>query len=430
MRPPGTTAVRPLPRRRVVRARARQALVLLIGAGLAGEARPLPGPHAGPPAASRPAGARDGEREADAPLAGKTRQAAGDVRGDLRGDLQGDALPGATSGVRTAARGALDRGLAWLAARQAHQPDGSLPGPAPIAVTALGALAYMSGGSSPERGPYGRELARAIDYLLACVDLDPDSETFGYIWTGGDSFSKTHGHGFATLALAEAYSMSPRSERGARIERALKAAVQRIEASQGIEGGWYYSPLRVSEHEGSVTICLVQALRAARNSGIRVDGRVIVRAVDYVKRLQTEEGSFRYALGNDRVTVALTAAAISTLNATGTYSGSELANGYDYVFRELAARSRQPKTRVQALEAAEHEHYERLYLAQAFWHHPDPSVYEDWTTAEEQRVVVAQELDEAGRGYWTHGRYGNAYATAMNCLVLALPEGLLPIFQR
>jgi len=331
---------------------------------------------------------------------------------------------------RAGSRVALERGLDWLAAQQAGQPDGSFPGEAPIAVTALGALAYMASGSSPGRGPHGRELERAIDYLLSRVDLEPDSERYGYISTGGDPFSKTHGHGFATLALAQAYSMSPRSERGARLQHALEAAVSRIEVSQGIEGGWHYEPVRVADHEGSVTICMVQALRAARNSGVRVDGKVITRAIDYVKRLQNDDGSFRYALGIDRASVALTAAAISTLNATGTYSGLELANAYDYVFRELAARVRKPKQRRKLISKTEYPYYERLYLVQAFWQHPDPTVYSEWAEIEERELIVDQELDEQGRGYWTHRRFGNCYATAVNCLVLALPERLLPIFQR
>lgn len=346
-----------------------------------------------------------------------------------KGSLGLDATTPLTLDNREPSRLALERGLAWLAAQQAGQSDGSFPGEAPIAVTALGALAYMSGGSSPDRGPYGRELGRAIDYLLTRVELDQSSELYGYITTGGDSTSKTHGHGFATLALAQAYSMSPRSERGARIKRALTAAVDRIEMSQGIEGGWHYSPQRVAEHEGSVTICMVQALRAARNSGVRVNGKVIVRAVDYVKRLQNDDGSFRYALGIDRVSVALTAAAISTLNATGTYSGPEVVNGYDYIFRELAARTKTPNAR-RRLGASEYPYYERLYVAQALWQHADTTVFSDWARGEEQRTIVSQELDDKGRGYWKHPRYGPCYATAVNCLVLALPEGLLPIFQR
>lgn len=395
----------------------RRALSLLAAAVTATAAAALPERPHGPAGDALEEPARAGESAAEI---GREDRARGSS--ETLGALPAD--------ERAGSRLALERGLAWLAAQQRGQPDGSFPGEAPIAVTALGALAYMSSGSSPDRGPYGRELARAIDYLLACVDLDEGSERYGYIATGGDAISRTHGHGFATLALAQAYSMSPQSERGARLQRALQAAVQRIEDSQGVEGGWHYSPLRVAEHEGSVTICLVQGLRAARNSGVRVDGKVIVRAVDYVKRLQTPEGSFRYALGLDQVSVALTAAAISTLNATGTYTGSELANAYDYVFRELAARTRATPARRRIERAANYPYYERLYLVQALWQHPDPTVYADWAQAEERELIVDQELDDQGRGYWTHPRYGNCYATAVNCLVLALPEGLLPIFQR
>jgi len=42
------------------------------------------------------------------------------------------------------------------------------------------------------------------------------------------------------------------------------------------------------------------------------------------------------------------------------------------------------------------------------------------------RVLTHQRLD----GSFADERYGDVYATAMNCLLLALPEGLLPIFQR
>ena len=107
---------------------------------------------------------------------------------------------------------------------------------------------------------------------------------------------------------------------------------------------------------------------------------------------------------------------VSTLNATGKYTGLELANAYDYVFRELAARGRRPRQR-RMIARTEYPYYERLYLAQAFWQHSDPTVYSDWAETEERELVVDQELDEQGRGYWTHRRFGNCYATAVNCLV-------------
>jgi hypothetical protein len=277
-----------------------------------------------------------------------------------------------------------------------------------------------------------------IDYLVAHTELDAKSERRGFIEKKGDALSRMHGHGFATLALAQAYSMSPRSPRGARIERALRAAIERIEGSQGVEGGWYYEPTKSLQHEGSITICMVQALRAAHNAGLKVDSTTIARAVDYVGRSQNKDGSFRYALGDPESTIALTAAAIATLNATGTYEGPRIDEAYAWLFRALAAREsahsfdRNPLSAGEPASNAAREQrtycyfYERLYLAQALWQNADRRVFDDWSAKERARVLTQQHSD----GSWHDERFGDTYATAMNCLFLALPEGMLPIFQR
>ena len=307
-----------------------------------------------------------------------------------------------------------------------------------MAVTALATLAWMAGGDSPERGEHGRELALAIDWIVAHTELDPRAKHPGYISLAGDPTSRMHGHGLAALALAQAMSLSPKSDRGARIERALRAAVACIERSQGIEGGWWYQPRKSLEHEGSITVCAVQALRAARNAGFQVDPLTIARALDYLARSQKEDGSFRYALGDERSTLALTAAAVATLNAAGKYEGRPLQEAYDYVFRGLAARQswmdRHPDAPLEDRRLAEERdaryawcaYYERLVLAQALWQHPDREAFERWTQSETRLVLTSQRED----GSWHDGRFGDVYATATNCLVLALPEGLLPIFQR
>jgi hypothetical protein len=41
-----------------------------------------------------------------------------------------------------------------------------------------------------------------------------------------------------------------------------------------------------------------------------------------------------------------------------------------------------------------------------------------------------EDIRQDGRGETITGRYGTTYATAMNCLFLSVPEGLLPIFRR
>jgi hypothetical protein len=322
---------------------------------------------------------------------------------------------------------ALERGLAWLAAQQATQPDGTFPAGrseyhVPVAVAALGSLAYMAGGSSPDRGPYGEPLSRCIDYLLARADLTQGSERFGYISSDGDQHSRMHGHGLATLALAQAAGISPQTARGARTAEVLRAAVTLIEHSQGPEGGWYYNPQSSYQHENSVTVCLVQALRGAHGAGLAVDARVIGKAVDYIKRCQNEDGTFRYALNEEASSVALTAAGIATLNSIGVYEGPEIAKATDALWRALASRDEPGAPHAEV----RFPHYERLYLAQALWQSPDRRLFERWFPAELERLIVSQHAD----GSWDDEQYGACYATAMNCLVLAIPKGLLPIFQR
>lgn len=330
--------------------------------------------------------------------------------------------------VDPASRAAVDRALAWLAARQAEEPDGSYPpvgakDPAPLAVTALATLAFLSNGNLPGRGPYGEEVRAGVDYLLDHVDRSADATRRGYIEDSRDTLSRMHGHGFATVALAEAYSLSPRSPRGARMRESIELAIARIQVSQGLEGAWYYQPISGIQHEGSVTIALVQALRAAKNAGFHVQPEVIARAVDYVKRSQMEDGSFRYALGSGDTSVALTAAAISTLNATGSYSGAPITQGYDYIERELAKRVEDDDG---LGSGPSFPYYERLYLAQAYWQHQDRKVFQRWSALERDTLLAQQRPD----GSWGGSEYGDCYATAVNVLVLTLPDGLLPVFQR
>lgn len=214
--------------------------------------------------------------------------------------------------------------------------------------------------------------------------------------------------------------------RGTRIAEALSLAVGCIERSQGLEGGWFYSPVRGLEHEGSVTIAMVQALRAAKNAGVRVNVEVIGKAVDYVERSQKEDGSFRYALGSEDTSVALTAAALSTLHATGKYHGREVVQAYDYIERELRARSLPKEKDPLATRDVSFPFYERLYLAQAYWQNPDRAVFDVWARDERRELLKQQRED----GSWGGSPYGDCYATAVNVLVLALPDQMLPIFQR
>ncbi len=353
-----------------------------------------------------------------------------------RGSATADLPPAPDLAVRQA----IERALNWLAedlsssaTGAAHTGDPHYA--APTGVTALTALAFMAGGSTPRRGPHQRELARQLDYLLS-VQHPPGEEHEGYIGATGDHQSRMHGHGLALLAFTQAYTLSPESPRGRRLAEAIRIGVRRVELAQGPDGGWYYEPEPWELTEGSVTVCLLWALRGARNVGFEVDEDVVSRALAYVHSLQEEDGGFIYSKQQPTSSVALTAACLSTLHAMGEYEGAVVEEGYAYVWHELARRD---ADRDQGIVGAgsRFPYYERLYLAQSLWQHRDPKVFRSWADEETLRVLRAQDGDgswrdrrfEAG-GRRVEGRYGKAYATAATVLFLSVPEGLLPIYQR
>jgi len=190
----------------------------------------------------------------------------------------GTVAPLAKIGLGEDTRRATIDGLRYLARSQNRDGSwsgGSSPG-RNVGVTGLAVMAFMAYGDQPGRGEFGENLDRGLDFILASVRRD------GYITSG--SVSRMYEHGFAALALAQAYGMSRRQDMGDKV-RLATALIQR--AQKRVDGGWRYDPTAVGDSDISVTVCQVMALRAARNVGIKVPKEVIDRAVKYV---QVREG--------------------------------------------------------------------------------------------------------------------------------------------
>jgi hypothetical protein len=231
---------------------------------------------------------------------------------------------------------AIDRGLQWLASRQNDDGEfgrGTHRGNA--AICSLCGMAFMSGGSTPGRGPFGHRVELALDYLLAIAKpggyiVEPTPMTHGPMYS----------HGFSTLFLAECYGMSGRRD----LREKLSLAVKLIVNSQNKEGGWRYDAVK-ADADVSVTVCQVMALRAAHNAGITIPQKTIDDAVKYVKNCQNRDGGFFYQLsaGGGPSRFPLTAAAVVALNSAGVYQGTEITRGLDYLmqFRPRRGAARQ-----------------------------------------------------------------------------------------
>ncbi len=320
--------------------------------------------------------------------------------------------------VTPQAQRAIDRGLAFLAARQ--NADGSFGSgsvyPRNVAVTSLCAMAFMAGGHTPGRGRYGRNVDRAVDYVLSCA------RPTGYI-IAEDSISHgpMYGHGFATLFLAEAYGMSPRDE----VREVLKKAVNLIIAAQNREGGWRYRP-ESTDADISVTVCQMMALRAARNAGIFVPKETIDRAVEYVRKCQNPDGGFRYQLTRRPESLfARSAAALTALYGAGLWQGPKTAPDDVEVFTRGLAYLMRYLPRGDAIRAEGYYYYGHYYAVQATWH-AGGTFWKTWYPAIRDELISRQRRD----GSWPETSVCQEYTTGMACLILQMPNNYLPIFQR
>jgi hypothetical protein len=326
---------------------------------------------------------------------------------------------------------AVDGGLAYLAGQQ--HPDGSIgDDDYRIAVTALAGLAFMANGSTVTTGRYAAEVRRAVEFFL---DLRADE---GKVWHIAlrDDKSRLHGHGYATLFLSQAYGTAGGWSRREDLGDALRAAIALIVMGQERQGGWGYVPLD-SMHEGSITVTQLQALRAARDAGIYVPAATIRDALEYLDKSKVERSDwayFVYRLGTaSSPSFPLAAAAISSLNAVGSYRSTTVEKGLAFLRRYVPGIDESGyASRDQRYE--QFYYYGQLYAVQAMFQSGGDD-WELWFPQIRRELLRRQEKVSRGRlSRWgehaSESRYGYEYPTAVACLILQVPYRLLPVFQR
>jgi len=275
-----------------------------------------------------------------------------------------------------------------------------------VAVCALAGMAFMSAGSTPGRGPFGRHIDRALDFILA------NTQESGFInIPNASSHGPMYGHGFATLFLAECYGMTRRAD----VREKLSKSVRLITNTQNQDGGWRYQPVR-RDADISVTICQVMALRAARNAGLYVPRDTIDRCTEYVKKSQNADGGFMYMIQGGQSAFPRSAAGIVALYSAGIYEGPEIKKGLDYLMNFLPQGNE--------FNRESHYFYGHYYAVQAMWH-AGGEHWARWYPAIRDALVARQAED----GSWNDSICVE-YGTAMACVVLQMPNNFLPIFQR
>jgi len=334
---------------------------------------------------------------------------------------------------------AVDRALAHLASRQAR--DGSFPTLATgqPAVTSLCVMAFLSRGHQPGLGPYGEQINRAIDFVIACQRSDGllSSQPPGAEWQDYEaSHTGTYNHAIAGLMLGEVYGQAT-GERAKRVKAVIEKALQftrqlqlRRKSSEDT-GGWRYPRVKFAEPDSdlSITAWQLMFMRSARNAEFTVPQAYVTEAIAYVRRCwEPQSGMFRYKLsGSDGPAPGrgMTGAGILSLSMAGEHQTPMAQRAGDWL---LAHPYRNAVERIGDYDKV---FYSMYYCSQAmaqlggrYWEGFFPPMVEV--------LLRAQSSDGSWRPepYVPAAVFGNALTTAFAVLALTPPYQLLPVYQR
>jgi len=304
-----------------------------------------------------------------------------------------------------------DRGLQYLANTQTEDGTWTHGGHSGPGSTGLGLMVFLASGEDPNFGLYRNHVRRALRNIIS-----QQHEATGFF--GGSMYH----HGFAMLALAEAYGAvderdlwpagqhSNRRSIGASLELAVRAAI--TSQKKNSVGGWRYSP-DSTDADTSVSGAVLVGLLAARNAGIEVPDTSIDKAISYYKSMTSSSGQVGYS-GVGGFGESLARSSIATLVFAIAHR-KELSQ-YKAALQHLTKRLEQP--------AQQWPEYARYYQAQALFQ-GDIDGWEKWNKLLIRQLKSAQQSDGS-----INGQLGLSVSTSLSLLALALNYRFLPIYER
>jgi len=300
-----------------------------------------------------------------------------------------------------------DRGLQYLAGKQSDSGDWT-DGQTGPGTTGLCLMVFLASGEDPNFGLYRSQVRRALRSIISSQNAST-----GYMG------SSMYHHGFATLGLSEVYGVLDedllwQGEQGRSVGEALDLAVRAAITAQKNNqwGGWRYSPTS-TDADTSVSGAVLMGLLAARNAGIKVPDEAIDKALKYFEQMTSNQGSVGYSgigsFGGSNNLKAISALVL----AIGKRKDLDK---YDAVLKQCVNNIEQNE--------ASYPFYNRYYMAQALFQ-GDVDAWQKWNL---RTIRILKEMQNDD-GSFT-GSHGQAYATSMSLLALALNYRFLPIYER
>jgi hypothetical protein len=300
-----------------------------------------------------------------------------------------------------------ERGLQWLASKQDDQGRWQ-DGYSGAGVDGLCVMVFLASGEDPNYGKYAGVIRRGLRSIIAVQETS----------TGYLPNSMYH-HGFAMLALAEAYGVVDESllwdgadggnkrSLAEALDLAVRCAV--TSAKSNPLKAWRYSP-DATDADTSVAGAILMGLLAARNAGMPVPDETIDGGLEYIRRSTSKSGYVAYTGGFGGMGESMARSSIAALVFA-------VAKHKDW--EEYAATMKHITADLEHREGGHPEYY-RYYAAQALFQ-GDYDAWQKWNGATIRMLKETQGPD---------GAFGGAYQTAMSLLALALNYRFLPVYER
>ncbi|MGB0599056.1 MAG: prenyltransferase/squalene oxidase repeat-containing protein [Rubripirellula sp.] len=305
-----------------------------------------------------------------------------------------------------------DRGLRYLASRQ-DRDGGWQSQHRGAGLAGMALMCFMASGEDPNYGLYSANIRRAVRYIILAQD-----KSTGYF---GISMYQ---HGFAMLALAEAYGMiddrdlwTEADGKQLTIGQSLELSVRSAITAQKDNSfkAWRYSPSG-NEADTSVTGSVLMGLLAARNAGVEVPDDAIDQAIAYFVGMTASSGQVAYSGGVGGFNESLARISIGTL-VYAVARRKDLPQ-FKQTLGYLKDKNSAGTAGYGGVE------YQSYYQAQALFQ-GDFDAYKQWNKALVRRLKGEQKQDGGFEG--TQGKY---VATTLNLLALAVNYRFLPIYER
>ena len=273
--------------------------------------------------------------------------------------------------------------------------------------TGLALMSLLGAGYTQREGRYKEEVQKGLNYLIEKMRVSAHGGSLAHGNKG------MYSHAIATIALAEAYTMTGDTS----LVQPISQARKYIETAQHKKGGWRYVPGMIGDM--TVTGWQVMALRSCDRAGFQTGELTWDRAREFVGSMGKSDGRFGYQSPESQTPTTTAVGLLSKMYLGAALEDDQVGLGAQYLIEEKPSKT---------------DMYFNYY-ATLVLHHRSDQDWPKWNVELRDYLINTQENGTSHRaGSWyfadDHGAVGGRlYTTAMAVMTLEVYYRYLPLYN-